>query len=142
MNKFLRLFIIFGLVVLWTGCKTARLPEKINSVVIYERFVPGGTTIGLMNYLRNGCSCSMVDTTASTTLSIPADSLHMALASAREKRHFQQKIAGITFGGKFYSMGTTHYFAYLEEPKIVIDFTDMKTYILKNILSYDIHSSK
>ena len=55
--------------------------------------------------------------------------------NARTIRHFQQKIAGIAFAGKFYADSSrVHHFIYLKTQKAIIDLTDMETYLLKDTL--------
>ena len=64
-----------------------------------------------------------------------ADDLAKALKNARTIRHFQQKIAGITFAGKFYDNNRVHHFIYLKTSKATIDVSDMETYLLKDTLA-------
>jgi hypothetical protein len=76
------------------------------------------------------------DSTTSKSIKVDEKDFRLALSNAKSKRHFQQKIAGISFAGKFFQGGMVHYFIYLKEQKGIIDLTAMRTYLLKDTLKY------
>ena len=122
------------LVILMAGCGSARPVPHVDKVVVYENFVPGGTTNGLKNQFHSPQYGD--DTSDSKSMMLNAKDLDEALKTARTIRHFQQKIAGIAFAGKFYdSSSRVHHFLYLKTQKAIIDLSDMQTYQLKDTLT-------
>jgi len=133
MGQKLGVLMIFVFVNLVTGCGPGRRVTRVDRVVVYEHFVPGSSTNGVKNQFYN--PHNGVDTSESKRVMLNPQELDEALKKARTIRHFQQKIAGIAFAGKFYdSSERVHYFIYLKTQKAIIDMSDMTTYQLTDTL--------
>ena len=119
---------------LLSACKTVPPPAHIEKVVVYQQCPRGGTTMSLRSDLRN--NYSPTDSTTNKSIQLDPNELETALKLAASRKHFQQKIAGIDFGGKFYSSGQPHYFVFFKNENVLIDLTAMRTYTLKKQLNY------
>jgi hypothetical protein len=122
------------LICMLSECRTVPPPTHIEEVVVYQHCPPGGTTMSLRGDLRN--NYTPTDSTTNKSIQLDPYELESALKLAASRKHFQQKIAGIDFGGKFYSSGQPHYFVFFKDENVLIDLTAMRTYTFKKPLNY------
>jgi hypothetical protein len=118
--------------VLLLGCAAGKpFNEEIQSVKVYNRFIPNGTTANINAAFSQPGQYSNVDTSSSTAISISPVELTAALKTATVKKMHQSKVGGITIAGEFIVNGARHNFIYFPRLSEVYDFTDAKRYVLK-----------
>ncbi|HXB45986.1 MAG TPA: hypothetical protein VNV85_18100 [Puia sp.] len=104
---------IILLILLFASCSVAKPIPNIDKVVVFQKFAPGGSTNDIKYDFRHQSTFN--DSTPSKSIQVDEKEFRLALTNAKSKRHFQQKIAGISFAGKIFQGDTVHYFIYLKE---------------------------
>jgi hypothetical protein len=116
------------LVVLVVCGLSGRLHAQIvEKATVFRKFSHGQTTMGFMNAFSQ--PPSFVDTSnVNKGLLRPADFTRL-LATARQKKHHQMKIAGVRFAGLMQIDGQQHRYLYCG-PTLLIDLTTRVNYWL------------
>ena len=110
--------------------------QAVSKVIVYRGFSKGGSTIGLLHTFHHPRDCgAQVDTSNINVRNLltPADFMQL-LKTAKKKRHFQQKIAGVVFAGEMMIEGQKHFYLYFG-PDLLIDLTARINYWLDSTCS-------
>jgi hypothetical protein len=109
-------------------CMPGKLPAQVvERATVFKKFLPANTTMGFVSAFSR--LPTPVDTTNVTSeLLTPADFTTL-LATARQKKHHQMKIAGVRFAGLMQIDGQQHRYLYCG-PTLLIDLTSRVNYWL------------
>lgn len=100
-----------------------------KDIKMYKSFLKAGTTMGLLAaFLHPEKWKSVVDTTLAENISKETTNHIIELFNSKDvRKHHQQKIGGVLFGGEVMYGGQKHYFIFCEG-NILIDLTARLTY--------------
>ncbi len=127
---------VFSYLMLLLGCKNLSKIHKVDNIIIYKEFPENGTT-NYISFAFKYPQKSKVNTSVNDTVVIQPETLENLLNNAKARKHFQQKLGGVTFAGEFYEQSKKHYFVYFKSVNLIIDFTDRINYFLKQELKYN-----
>lgn len=106
--------------------------QSVEEITIYKEFFKGGKTMGLTFAFHDpkyyGAIIDTTNINSSSIISI-AD-FNRLLLTAKKRKHYQMKIAGIRFAGEMTIKGQKHFYLYMY-PEAIIDLTDRITYLIE-----------
>ncbi len=128
-NKILLIFAVF-----FFGCSLPISIGKLKTILLYKNFLKQGST----NNTRNAFDFPQnnnVDKSINSKYFVDNQIFENLIKTAKVKKHSQQKLARITVAGEFIENNKKHYFVYFKSARLIIDFSEMKNYWLKDSLN-------
>ena len=98
---------VFSYLMLLLGCKNLSKIHKVDNIIIYKEFPENGTT-NYISFAFKYPQKSKVNTSVNDTVVIQPETLENLLNNAKARKHFQQKLGGVTFAGEFYEQSKKH----------------------------------
>ena len=129
-SVFLGLVWLFAAGPCWAQ-KRGRSGLPVSKVVVYTRFLPAGSTMGLANaFLHPADYGAAIDTANLNRAALLSGAdFSRLLAEAKPTKHHQMKIAGIQCAGQLVLFGVPHAFLYCP-PAALIDLTERVNYLI------------
>ncbi|MGJ7030923.1 hypothetical protein [Niabella hirudinis] len=119
------------------SCRSVNLgaySSQISDVKIYQFDKTNGSSTSLSNHVYK---LSQHSPSSAKVISVDLNLFRDRIAKSTVKKHFQQKIAGVRYGGNYTLGDKKHYFIYIPETTTLIDFSDMKSYVFKEPLGLE-----
>ncbi len=137
MRIVLRIVVLTPLLIILTTWNTiARKTVHVDSVFLYNKFLAGGSTTGLLGAFNNPATYGSIDTTIYKLTKKELLEWTNSLSTSKSRRHWQMKIAGIEYAGEIYlDGGPKHFFIYLASVKLLIDLAGKREYLLDSALN-------
>lgn len=113
-------------------CMFIFIPTKaqntIEKLVVYKSFWRGGTTARVSSMFKEPAKNSIDTTNINIGVDIFLNEFGIILSKSKQKKHFQQKIAGIEIAGEFWYNQSEKHFFIICLPNLLIDITNRKEY--------------
>jgi hypothetical protein len=113
-------------------CMIIFIPTKaqntIEKLVVYKSFWRGGTTTMVSSMFKEPTLHSIDTTNINIGANMFLNQFGMILSKSKQKKHFQQKIAGIEIAGEFWLNKSDKHFFIICLPNLLIDITNRKEY--------------
>lgn len=123
---------IFILLCILISCMPIKAQNEVEKLVVYKSFWRGGSTARVFLLFKEPVKYSIDTTNINIGPNMFLSEFNSILSEtkARKRKHFQQKIAGISIAGEFwFNQSTKHYFI-ICLPELLIDITDKKEYVI------------
>lgn len=104
--------------------------NEINKLVVYKSFWKGGTTTMISNIFKNPIANSVDTTNLNIGTNMFLNEFEAILHKSKQKKHHQQKIAGINIAGEFWLNQSDKHFFIICSPNILIDITNKKEFVI------------
>jgi hypothetical protein len=102
--------------------------NTIEKLVVYKSFWRGGTTARVSSMFKEPAKNSIDTTNINIGVDIFLNEFGIILSKSKQKKHFQQKIAGIEIAGEFWYNQSEKHFFIICLPNLLIDITNRKEY--------------
>lgn len=102
--------------------------NPIEKLVVYKSFWRGGTTTTISSMFNDPKKYSIDTTNINIGEDMFLNEFGVILSKSKQKKHCQQKIAGIEVAGEFWLNQSDKYFFIICLPNLLIDITNKREY--------------
>lgn len=102
--------------------------NPIEKLVVYKSFWRGGTTTTISSMFNDPKKYSIDTTNINIGEDMFLNEFGVILSKSKQKKHWQQKIAGIKVAGEFWFNQSDKHFFIICLPNLLIDITNKREY--------------